>query len=80
MSGFFNKIKESFASKPPPPKYRHYSSTELKVIAMKTRIILETTMDTMLQYIRTEDQQFKYAGQDPHKLYNILQSISTKVI
>ena len=40
MSGFFNKLKETFSSKPPPPKFRSYTATELKVIAMKTRLIL----------------------------------------
>ena len=33
-----------------------------------------------MQSIKKEDQQFKYAGQDPSKLYNLLQSIGVKVI
>ena len=47
---------------------------------MKTRLILEQHRETIMQHITKEDQQFKYAGQDPRKVYNILQSIGEKVI
>ena len=47
---------------------------------MKTRLILEKNMETIQQSISREDQQFKYAGQDRQKIYNILQSIGEKVI
>ena len=47
---------------------------------MKSRLVLEQNMETLLQHISKEDQQFKYAGQDPQKLYNILQVIGEKVI
>lgn len=71
---FFNKIKEAFGSKP-APKFKTYQPSELKMLSMKTRIILEKHMETLFQQITKDDQQFKYAGQDPFKLYNILQEI-----
>ncbi len=74
MSGFFNKLKEVFGSKE-EPKFKTYQPPELKLIAMKTRLVLQQRMEELFQKITAEDQQFRYAGQDPWKICNILQSI-----
>ena len=47
---------------------------------MKTRLVLEARMNEHLKHITHADQQFKYAGQDPSKIYNILQVIGDKVV
>jgi hypothetical protein len=80
MSGLFGKLKDAFGSKPPPPKFKQYNASELKVVAMKTRLILEQRMEAILASISKDDQQFRYAGQDPHKMYSILQAIGEKVV
>lgn len=79
MSSFFGKIKEAF--KPHKAgKFKVYESNELKIIAMKTRIILENNLNQLLLTIQQQDQKFRYIGQDPQEVYTILQSIGEKVI
>jgi len=50
MSGFFDRVKSVFQPNK-TPKFRVYDPNELKMIAMKTRIILETNLQKVLQEI-----------------------------
>lgn len=79
MSGFLGKLKSAFGGKQ-APAFRTYQPSELKMIAMKTRLLLEKHMEDLFRQISKEDITFKYAGQDPSKLYNILQAVGEKII
>lgn len=40
MSGFFDKIKDAFGSTKKPPKFKIYEPAEIKMMALRTRVIL----------------------------------------
>jgi hypothetical protein len=74
MSGFFDKLKDAFGSKK-PPKYKIYEAQEVKMIALRTRVILTENMDQLRKQISSQDQKFRFIGNDPRESYAILQSI-----
>lgn len=78
MSGFFDKIKDAFGSK--KPKYKIYEASEVKMVALRTRVILTEIRDQLLKQISSEDQRFRFVGNSPRETYVILQSIGEKVI
>jgi hypothetical protein len=76
---FFTKIKSVF--KPNNiPKYHIYNPSELKVIAMKTRILLEENNKKIMKNIQEVDRKFLKVGQDPKLLYEVFMEIGEKVI
>lgn len=61
-------------------KYKIYEGQEVKMIALKTRVILTESMEQQLRLITLEDQKFRFLGSDPAQYYTILQVIGERVI
>lgn len=79
MSGFFDKLKDKFSSKK-VAKYKIYEGQEIKMIALKTRMILDENMNQLFRQITLEDQKFKHVRDDTRQYYTLLQAIGEKVI
>jgi len=51
MSGFFHRIKDAFGSSKKQPKFKVYEPQEIKMIALRTRVILTENMEHLLKQI-----------------------------
>ncbi len=80
---FFKGIKERMSKEDAEPVYRQYTHGELKIIAMRTRMIFEDLYKRESVKITQADNQFKkvQASQGTiQQQYEVLQQISKKVI
>ena len=75
---FVSKIKSVFSSK--GPVYKNYSASELKIVAMKTRIILEEYMKKNMRKIEEKDSELIARKNMGTENYNIMQEIGRNVI
>lgn len=61
-------------------KYKIYEGQEVKMMALKTRVILTESMEQQLRQITLEDQKFRFLSSDPGQYYAVLQAIGERVI
>ena len=76
---FLAKIKSVFRSDK-GPVYRNYTPPELKVVAMKTRIILEEYQKKCYKQISQQDSLLIQSRLLPNEGYKLMQEIGHHVI
>ena len=75
---FVSKIKSVFKSK--EPLYKVYTPSELKIVAMRTRIILDEMMKKSWVKIQESDSQLMERKNMATESYTIMQEIGRNVI
>ena len=76
---FLSKVKSVFSSNK-GPIYKNYTPAELKVVAMKTRIVLEEYGKKSFTKIKECDSQLMYYKTDAKVSYKIFKEIGQNVI